>query len=159
MEEDVNLFFMHDDIAIEQGMVFRPKWYRQYIFPLYEYILEPVKTKKGVKVAFVSDGNYGAVLEDLVNIGFDGFVVNSPAMDLGEISRRFGDRIFLAGGIDTNILTLGKPDDVTRAVTRCLENVNHSKGFFLHSGGDLPHNIPSENMYAYFQATGRLGKF
>jgi len=158
VEDSINLFFMHDDIAIEQGMVFRPEWYREHVFPLYEYILEPAKAKKDLKIAFVSDGNYGSVLDDLVHIGFDGFVVNSTAMDLAEISRKFGDKIFLAGGIDTNILTLGEPEDVTMAVTQCLEKVRPSRGFFLHSGGDLPHNIPPDNLRSYFQATGRLDK-
>ncbi len=155
-QEDINLLFVHDDIAIEQGMVFRPDWYRKNVFPLYEYILEPVKTRKNLKVAFVSDGDYSAVLNDLVSVGFDGFVINSPAMDLGEISQKLGDRAFLAGGIDTNVLTLGQPDDVRKEVRDCLEKTRPARGFFMHSGGDLPHNIPLENMRAYFHATGRI---
>ena len=149
-KEDMKLFFMHDDIAIEQGMVFNPEWYRKILFPLYEYIIEPIKARKDVKLAFVSDGNFIAVLNDLVTIGFDGFVINSPLMDIEEIAKRFGSRIFLAGGINTNVLTLGRPEDVVREVKTCLKRVRSAGGFFLHSGGDLPHNIPIENMRAYF---------
>ena len=149
-QEDVNLIYMHDDIAMEQGMVFRPEWYRKYIFPLYEYIIEPVKARKDVKLTFVSDGNFSAVLDDLVSLGFDGFVINSPLMDIEEISRRFGSRIFLGGGIDTNVLTMGRPEDVVREVKTCLKKTRSAGGFFLHSGGDLPHNIPIENLRAYF---------
>ena len=149
-QEDMQLFFMHDDIAIEQGMVFNPEWYRKVLFPLYEYIIEPIKARKDVKLAFVSDGNFSPVLDDLVSIGFDGFVINSPLMDMEKISRQFGSRIFLAGGIDTNVLTLGRPEDVIREVKTCLKKVRSAGGFFMHSGGDLPHNIPIENLRAYF---------
>ncbi len=45
-QEDTDLIFMHDDIAMERGMVFNPKWYRKNLFPLYEYIIEPVKSSK-----------------------------------------------------------------------------------------------------------------
>ena len=152
-QEDMDLFFMHDDIAIEQGMVFKPEWYRKVLFPLYEYIIEPIKARKDAKLAFVSDGNFSAVLDDLVSIGFDGFVVNSPLMDIEKISKRFGSRIFLAGGINTNVLTLGRPEDVVREVQTCLKKVRSAGGFFLHSGGDLPHNIPIENLRAYFSIT------
>lgn len=149
-QEDMKLFFMHDDIAMEQGMVFSPEWYRKFLFPLYEYIIEPVKARKDAKLAFVSDGNYIAVLNDLVSLGFDGFVINSPLMDIEEISNHFGSRIFLAGGINTNVLTLGRPEDVVREVKTCLKKVRSAGGFFMHSGGDLPHNIPIENLRAYF---------
>lgn len=150
--EDMPLIFMHDDIAMEQGMVFHPAWYRKFLFPLYEYILEPLKARKDVKLAFVSDGDYSAVLDDLAGLGFDGFVINSPRMDIEAIARRLGSRAFLAGGIDTNVLTLGTPADVTRAVRDCLRKTRPAAGFFLHSGGDLPHNIPIENLRAYFGA-------
>ena len=154
-QEDMPLIFMHDDIAIEQGMVFRPEWYRKNLFPLYEYILEPVKARKDTKLVFVSDGNYSLVLDDLAALGFDGFVINSSAMDLEGISRHFGNRVFLAGGIDTNVLTLGTPDEVVHHVKSCLNKVRFTEGFFMHSQGDLPHNIPIENMRAYFSIKRR----
>jgi hypothetical protein len=149
-KEDMKLFYMHDDIAMEQGMVFNPEWYRKFLFPLYEYIIEPIKARKDVKIAFVSDGNYSAVLSDLVSLGFDGFVINSPLMDIEDIAKRCGNRIFLAGGINTNVLTQGRPGDIVREVKQCLKKVRTAGGFFLHSGGDLPHNIPIENLRAYF---------
>jgi len=155
-EGPVDLILMHDDIAMERGMVFHPAWYRKNLFPLYEYILEPLKNHKDLKIAFVSDGNYNEVLDDLVAIGFDGFMINSPAMDLGEIAKKLGDKVFLAGGIDTNILTLGRPEDVEREVKVCIEKVKPARGFFMHSGGDLPHNIPLENLHAYFSTTREL---
>ena len=151
-----DLIFLHDDISIEGGIVFHPKWYRKNLFHLYESILEPVKNHPEIKTAFVSDGDYSAVLDDLVALGFDGFVINSPRMDLKQIANKMGHKVFLAGGINTNILTLGSKEDVVQAVQKCLEQTRSANGFFMHSGGDLPHNIPLENIQAYFQTTAEF---
>lgn len=149
--DDVDLIFIHDDIATERGLVFSPEWYRRRLFPLYERLLEPVKARPRLSTVFVSDGNYAPVVDDLAAIGFDGFVVNS-GMELGAIARRLGHRVFLAGDVSTTILTLGTPDDVRRDVQRCREEAAPAGGHFLHAGGDLPHNIPLDNMKAYFDA-------
>jgi len=155
-EEDLDLIFIHDDIAMERSLVFRPDWYRRRLFPLYEQLLEPLKARRpGMKVAFVSDGDYTPVLDDLVALGFDGFMIN-PNMDLGAIARRLGERVFLMGNVNTAVLTFGTPDDVRHAVARCIEAARPCGGHFIRAGGDLPHNIPLDNIRTYFEATGAL---
>jgi hypothetical protein len=149
--DDPPFVLMHDDIAMERGLVFHPNWYRRRLFPLYEHILEPLKARPHIKVCFVSDGNYGDVVDDLLALGFDGLVVNGN-MDLGALARRHGERIFLTGNVDTRVLTFGTPDDVRREVARSVEEARPAGGHFLHAGGDLPHNIPLDNIKAYFDS-------
>lgn len=151
------LTFIHDDIAMEQGMVFHPDWYRQRLFPLYENILEPVLQSPDTRVCFVSDGDYTPVLDDLVSLGFDGFVINDN-MDLGAIAGKLGAGHFLAGNVHTSVLTLGRPEDVVREVKRCLEEAKPCAGHFIKATRDLPHNIPLENIRTYFDAVADLGK-
>jgi hypothetical protein len=148
--EDLPLMLVHDDIAMERSLVFHPDWYRRRLFPLYEALLAPLKARRpALKVAFVSDGDYTAVLDDLAALGFDGFMIN-PNMDLAAIARRLGGRAFLMGNVSTNVLTFGTPDDVRRAVRKCIEAGKPAAGHFLRAGGDLPHNIPLDNLRAYF---------
>ena len=145
------LILIHDDIAMQHGMVFRPEWYRQHVFPRYEYILEPLFADPSIRVCFVSDGDYSAVLPDLVAVGFHGFFVN-PNMNLGEIARAFGRDHFFVGNVDTAVLTFGGADDVRREVMRCMEEAKPCAGHFIKAMGDLPHNIPLANIRAYFEA-------
>ena len=58
---------IHDDICMEKGPVFHPDWYRKRLFPLYEFILEPIINNKNSKICFVSDGDYTELLPDLVS--------------------------------------------------------------------------------------------
>ena len=145
------LIVIHDDIAMQHGMVFRPTWYRRYILPLYEVILEPLFAEPSVRVCFVSDGDYSAMLPDLVSVGYHGFLIN-PNMNLGEIARAYGRDHFLVGNVDTAVLTFGGADDVRREVSRCLEEARPCAGHFIKAMGDLPHNIPIQNIRAYFAA-------
>lgn len=150
-EAEPPLMLIHDDIAMQRGMVFRPAWYRQYLFPLYEYILEPLFARPQIRVCFVSDGDYTAVLPDLVALGFHGFLIN-PNMDLAQIARQYGRDHFLVGNVDTAILTFGDAEAVRHEVARCVEAGRACAGHMIKAMGDLPHNIPLENMRAYFGA-------
>lgn len=62
------------------------------------------------------------------------------------------------GNVNTAMLTFGTPDDVRRAVARCIEAARPCGGHFIRAGGDLPHNIPLDNIRTYFEATGALRK-
>lgn len=156
-EEDLDLIMIHDDVAMERGPVFHPAWYRKRLFPLYEVLLEPLKDRTKTKVAFVSDGNYTPLLDDLVALGFDGFLINTN-MNLRDIARRIGRDHFLIGNVSTAVLTFGAPEDVVREVQRCLEDARPCAGHFIKAVGDLPHNIPLANIRTYFNAVAELGR-
>ncbi|MFH1006931.1 MAG: uroporphyrinogen decarboxylase family protein [Candidatus Latescibacterota bacterium] len=156
-KEDLDLIVIHDDVAMERGPVFHPDWYRKRLFPLYEILLEPLKDRTKTKVGFISDGDYTPLLDDLVSLGFDGFLINAN-MDLGSIARRIGRDHFLIGNVDTAILTFGTPDDVVREVKRCLEDGRACAGHFMKAVGDLPHNVPLANIRTYFDAVAQFGR-
>lgn len=154
---DLDLIMIHDDVAMEQGPVFHPDWYRQRLFPLYEKLLEPLRSCSKTKIAFVSDGDYTPLLDDLVTIGFDGFLINDN-MDLGDIARRIGEEHFLIGNVNTLVLTHGSVEEVWGEVRRCLEEARPCAGHFIKATRDLPHNIPLANIRAYFDAVAELGR-
>ena len=152
----LDLVMIHDDVALERGLVFRPEWYRQRLFPLYEYLLEPLFAS-GTRVAFVSDGDYTPLLDDLARLGFHGFLINDN-MDLNAIARKLGPDYFLIGNVSTLVLTHGTVEQVRQEVRRCLEEAEPCAGHFIKATRDLPHNIPLANIRAYFQAVEEFGR-
>jgi hypothetical protein len=151
------LVMIHDDIALERGLVFHPDWYRQRLFPLYERLLAPIFASKDTRVAFVSDGDYSPLLDDLVSIGFHGFLINDN-MDMAGIARRLGQDHFLIGNVSTIVLTHGSVADVRAEVRRCLEDAKPCAGHFIKATRDLPHNIPLDNIREYFRAVQEYGQ-
>ncbi|MEW6753329.1 MAG: uroporphyrinogen decarboxylase family protein [Candidatus Latescibacterota bacterium] len=151
------LVLIHDDVALERGPVFRPDWYRQRLFPLYERLLAPLFADPRLRVAFVSDGDYTPLIDDLAALGFHGFIVNDN-MDMGAIARRLGRDRFLVGNASTLILTHGTVADVQAEVQRCVEAARPAAGHFIKATRDLPHNIPLANIRAYFDAVEEHGR-
>jgi len=155
VRDDCPLFMFHDDLAIARGLVFPPEWYRREIFPRYERILEPARTA-GKIIAFVSDGCFQELIPDLVALGIDGIMIDS-SNDLEWVLRRYGEDHAVIGNIDTRILTLGTLEDIRAEVERCARLGRRYPGYFFKSSGDLPHNIPLENLEYYFQLKRELG--
>lgn len=149
----VEAMLIHDDLAWTDRLVFPPEWYREKVFPRYEALFERLK-RVGTKILFVSDGNINPLLDDLVAVGVDGFVVEYM-VDMEYLAHTYGDRLILAGNASPAVLTLGSPEGVEAEVKRCLDLAKACPGYFLNTGGGIPHNIPLENVEAYFAAYQR----
>jgi len=147
--------FFHDDLAISSGLVFPPDWYRREIFPRYEKIFEPVK-EAGKTIHFVSDGRYEELMPDLYSLGVRGFMID-PDNDLQTALTNYGKDCTILGNIDTAILTSGSTEDVRSEVKRCADLGKRYPGYFFRAAGDLPHNIPLENIREYFRTKEAVG--
>ena len=147
---ELPFFFCHDDLAITRGLVFEPAWYRKYIFPAYERILQPFK-RAGKKVVFVSDGNYSSLVDDLFAVGIDGIMVDWT-FDLKELLKKYGKTKVIAGNADAMILTFGTREDVRKEAMRCIDAGRGAGGYVIKCSNDLPQNIPLENIEEYFNA-------
>lgn len=149
------LFISHDDLAMQKGLIFPPDWYRENIFPWYRELWRPLK-EKGIPILFWSDGDYSAVLDDVMACGADGFVLE-PMMDLEEAVRRYGGKKFIVGNANSTILTLADPEAVRAEVSRCISSGGECPGYFLCATGSITHTMPLENIEAYFAAVTALG--
>jgi hypothetical protein len=155
MDEEV--VFCHDDLAMATGPVFRLEFYDRYIFPRYEWIMEPV-TRAGKKLIFVVDGNSDAFLRRLLEFPFAGIMPENPATSFDLLLETWGKagRGFL-GGISTALLTQGTPEQVAAHTREIMTRGREYPGFMVSSCGGLPGNIPLENLLAYFRTRSELG--
>ena len=70
---DIDCFISHDNMVSTQGAIFRPQFYREYIFPRFKELWKPLKDK-GIKVIFCSDGGFTEFIDDIAQAGADGFI-------------------------------------------------------------------------------------
>jgi uroporphyrinogen decarboxylase len=154
---DSLFLYVHDDLADARGPVFRPSWYEQYVFPHYPAIWAEAK-RLGKKVIYVADGNMTAFLPQLVEAGVDGLMFETPAAPLEAVIEYFGQEgRFFIGGIATQTLTFGTPDEVRRMVFDLVDRAGPYPGFAMASGGGLHDSVPLQNLEAYLDARVEVG--
>ncbi len=156
VRDDCPVFFFHDDLAITRGLVFSPDWYRREIFPRYERILEPARQANKI-IVFVSDGRFEELIPDLIALGINGIQIDT-SNDLETTLQRYGNDHAVIGNVDTQILTRGSYEEIKSEIRRCTELGKKYPGYLFKAAGDLPHNIPLQNIEAYIELKRELGR-
>lgn len=155
-ESNVPVVMIHDDMVWTSGPIFRPAWYREYVFPNLTKYIDPLR-QAGKKVMFTSDGNFTPFLRDIANAGVNGFVFE-PLTSLETIVEEFGQTHVIIGNADTRILLLGTPEEIRAEVERCMLAGRSCPGFFMAVGNHIPPNTPVENCLIYNQVYEELSR-
>ena len=153
-ETDVPVVMVHDDIVWASGPVFRPAWYRQYVFPNYRKYFAPL-LDSGKKIIFCSDGNFNEFVDDIAACGVHGFVFE-PLTSLERIVAKYGKTHVIVGNADTRILLDGTKAQIRAEVERCMTLGRGCPGFFMAVGNHIPPNTPIENALYYNQVYEEL---
>ncbi len=153
---DVPLFMVHDDMVWTSGPFIHPDWYRRYLFPNYRRFFAPLR-EAGKKIAYTSDGNYTAFIDDVAAAGVNGFVLE-PSTDMAQIAERYGRTHFFIGNADTRILLSGTRPQIRAEVERCMGIGKNCPGFFLAVGNHIPANTPVANALYYNEVYEELSR-
>jgi uroporphyrinogen-III decarboxylase len=146
-EADVPIVMVHDDIVWSSGPFISPTWYRKYVFPNYKKLFEPLHAS-GKKIMYTSDGDYTKFIDDLVDCGVHGFVLE-PFTDMEYIADNYGKTHSFIGNADTRILLGGDKDAIRAEVKRCMTIGKDCPGFFMAVGNHIPPNTPVESVLYY----------
>jgi len=155
-ETDVEVVMVHDDITWTSGAFAKPAWYREFVFPNYKKYFAPIK-EAGKKIAYTSDGNFTEFIDDIVETGVDGFVLE-PVTDMKYIAKKYGKTHFFIGNADTNALLGGNRDQIRAEVERCMDIGKKCPGFFMAVGNHLPSNTPIESAIYYNEVYQELSR-
>jgi hypothetical protein len=153
-EADVPVVMVHDDMVWSSGPIFRPSWYRKYVFPNYKGYFAPL-LDSGKKIMFCSDGNFNEFIDDIVEAGVHGFVFE-PMTSLEYIVEHYGQTHVIIGNADTRILLSGTQAEIRAEVERCISLGQNCPGYFLAVGNHIPPNTPVENALYYNQVYEEL---
>ena len=154
---NVDVVYLGDDLASQQGTLFSPEVYRKLIKPRHARMIGSVK-ERGVKVMFHTCGAASTLFEDLIEVGVDAVnpvQVNAKDMDPARLKRDFGDRLTFWGGVDTQkILPFGTPADVRAEVRRMIDIMTPGGGYILNSVHNIQPDVPPENVVAMLEEAG-----
>jgi uroporphyrinogen decarboxylase len=134
--------------------------FRRFILPFLERIVKAVHAK-GKYFVKHSDGNNWVILDDMVEIGVDGWQGIQPhiGMDMKALKQRYGSKLCLFGGVDNRSLIAGSADDVVGEVEYAIRHAGRGGGLVLTCSNTLQPGVKYENYMAMLRATRELGAY
>ena len=149
-----------DDYAYRQAPIMSPEHFREFVLP---YLQAAVDLAHAGGLPFIkhTDGNLWPILDMIVDTGIDCLDPLEPiaGMDIGEVKRRYGDRIAVAGNVDCGeLLSRGTPQEVGEAVKETLAKGAVGGGHILASSNSIHPAVRPENYRAMLQAAREFGQ-
>ena len=141
------------DIAMKDTLLHSPEWLRREFFPRLKRINDAYH-EHGITCLFHSDGYLMQVMDDLVATGIDGInpLETVAGMDVGEVHRLYGDKLFLTGGIDmSQLLSRGTPDEVREVCRKAIADA--PTGYFMGSTTEIDNSSRLENVLAMMEVS------
>jgi len=160
-EEGADVLLTGDDYASNSGPLMSPKHFREFILPYLSRAIE-VARRKDVPFIKHTDGNIWSILHILVDAGIDALHPIEPhaGMDIGEVKKRFGDRICLVGNIDcTALLPHGTKAEVEEAVKETIAKASPGGGHIISSSNSIHPGVDPRNFKVMVESTRRYGVY
>ena len=141
------------DIAFKGRLIHSPPWLRREFVPRVAR-LNAAWHDHGVKCLFHSDGDLMPIMPDLIDSGIDGFnpIETAAGMAIAPIRQQFGNKIFLAGGIDiSTLMSFGTPDQVKSECKMAIREAG--SGYFMGSTTEIDPGSKLENVLAMYEVS------
>lgn len=158
-EAGANGILIADDIAHNQGTTVNPRALREFFFPSLRRQLDGIACSK-IPVFFHSDGNLNAVIDDLVEIGFQGLqcIESGAGMDLAHLKGTYGKRLCLWGSFDPRDLFLERnAEELERRVRHIIDVAAPGGGFIFGTSSGLVGGMRPENLAVVYRVVGECG--
>lgn len=139
----------YGDIACKGTTLFSPAWLRREFMPRLARINDAFH-EHGIKCMFHSDGYLDDIIPDLIETGIDGLnpIEVCAGMSVKKVKDLYGDRLFIAGGIDVSqLLPLGSVEEVREACEQAIRDTG-GIGYLMGSTTELHNAVPLENFRA-----------
>ncbi len=139
------------------GSILNPKAFAEFVEPYQKELNDFVKSK-GLPALNHICGNSLPIMEPWLRTGPT--VISVDRVDIGEISKKFGDKVGLCGNVNPGkTLFMGSPEAVDAEVKDIMEKAGKNPcGFVLASGCEVPSETPPENIFAMMDAARKYGQ-
>ncbi len=137
----VDGILLSDDWGTQKALMVKPDIWRKVFKPAYKRMVEAIHAG-GTTAHFHTDGVTQAILEDLIEIGFDEVNSQAAIMDVEDLGRRFGGRVCFRADLDRQVvLPTGTPAQVEAHVRRMFDAFGRHNGGYIgygQIGADVP---------------------
>ncbi|NOZ22416.1 MAG: hypothetical protein GXP25_15150 [Planctomycetes bacterium] len=151
-EVEVDFASISEPIGGSGPPLLSPRHYEEFVLSTYLPVLDVLRRHGVGTIALVTYSDVRAYIPLLLKAGVNCLWIseaNSQAIDYRELRREFGRDLRLIGGIDLDVLLLGK-DEIRREIETKVPPLLAEGGYIPLAGGRVRGNVPFEN-YAYYR--------
>ena len=158
LKADVDMIRIPEDLGMQNGPMLSPAMFREYIKPIYQRMLEPVR-QAGKIIHMHSDGDIRTLVDDIIEGGVDVINLQDRVNGVDWIGSKFRGKTCVDLDIDRqNITPFGTPAQIDAYVRHCIETVGCPAGGLMMIYGLYP-GVPLENVKALMDAMTRYADF
>ena len=158
LQADVDIVRIPEDLGMQNGPMISPSLFREYIKPLYQRMLEPVR-RAGKIIHMHSDGDIRTLADDIIEGGVDIINLQDLVNGVEWIGGKFRGKTCVDLDIDRQKITpFGTPADIDRHIRTCIETVGCEAGGLMMIYGLYP-GVPLENVRALMDAMTRYADY
>ena len=158
----VDMLIIADDIAYNCGTFISPEKHRQLFFPALKWLVTEIHNRTNCVCFMHTDGNINAVMDDIVDCGFDGLQSLQPSagMDIRAVKKKYGDKLCLMGNIDLDyLLPKGTKNEIQTEVKSLARDVGADGGWILSTCNTLSRAVPFDAAKTMYDAIESKPRF
>jgi len=160
----VDVIMIGDDLAGQDGPLFRPAFYREVVQPRHRRLVRYIRSRTSAKVWYHTCGGCADLVPDLLDNGIhvlNPVQIGAAGMDPARLKRRFGrELVFWGGAIDSqHVLPTASPAKIREDVRRHLAIWKPGGGYVFNSVHNIQAEVPPENVVALYDAAYELGRY
>jgi uroporphyrinogen decarboxylase len=158
----VDVIMIGDDLAGQDGPLFRPSFYRTVVKPRHKKLVQYVRSRTRAKIWYHTCGSCVQYIPDLLDNGIDilnPVQISAKGMDPDWLKTEFGDRlVFWGGAIDAqHVLPNASTETVRQQVRTNLERFKPGGGYVFNNVHNIQAGVPPENIVALYDAAYEFG--
>ena len=146
------------DYGFNSGPFVSPETFAKVYFPAMKRRCDVVHDF-GLPALFHSCGNNRIILDQMVAAGMDAYQAIQPIERIHEIKQEFGDRLTLWGGVSTDTLQRGTPEQVRQQALFTIKHCGPGGGLILSSSHSVIVRTPLANYQALFDVIAQRGTY
>lgn len=150
-----------DDLGYKTGLMMSPQDFEKFLLPYYKVMTDQIHDKEAYFIKHTG-GRIWEILDSLVAAGIDAISPLEPAagMNIGEVKKKYGNKICLIGNVDCgDLLSRKSPGEVEEVVKQTIKEAAPGGGYIIKSSNNIQASVKPENYKAMIEAAKRYGKY
>ncbi|MFA5292739.1 MAG: uroporphyrinogen decarboxylase family protein [Phycisphaerae bacterium] len=158
----VDVIMIGDDLAGQNGPLFRPELYKSIVKPRHKKLVQFIKSRTKAKIWYHTCGSCMEYIPELIDNGVDilnPVQISAERMDPDVLKSKFGSKIvFWGGGCDSqHILPFASPEEVEENVRLNMNSFKKEGGYVFNNVHNIQAGVPADNIIALFDSAYKYG--